>query len=565
MRPDELGCDEATFRNYAGVEENGVTETELQSHIDLQHIIAFDTYEELTEYVGGGKVILNKIGLIERVRNGKKKVRMILDTKQSDVKQITGKAQRVTLPRLFDAILHMLSLMSLFAGDVGAFVLDFTNAFWQVPINRQEQRFFCATALFTRGRGKKRFARGRGNRTQKIRKYLAWKRAAQGSAGGPTLWGRVAAQLMRLTQSLYDPDVLRLMCYVDDPLAALRGNEEERQLNAAIMILVWSALGFKLAFAKGQLNREVTWIGGTITAEAEGVRAVVKESIIEDILEDLGRMRGVNVIAVKELQSLLGKLNHAAGLLIIIRPFMEPMWAALAEQAKGKTSGAPYNTIWTKQIASSLQWFAAFFDGKGTHLERFFRVDAYSRSGTVVEIGTDASPWGMGGWLTIDGVLTHYFASPITPDDVKRYKMKVGDSDGQQLWECLAILIAVDAWAAVWSQQRVVLKIRGDNVGALVLCIKMRPATATIAIVARELALRLAELSFPPDAVHTPGVAHVLADRLSRVYAPDGPGKVDKTVHPLLADAILTTVPDRDGSWYRAAVEETDPASGEWV
>ena len=72
---------------------------------------------------------------------------------------------------------------------------------------------------------------------------------------------------------------------------------------------------------------------------------------------------------------------------------MEPMWAALAEQSKGKTSGAPHNSIGAKQIASSLQWFAAFFEGKGTKLERFFRVDAYSRSGTVVEIGTDASPW----------------------------------------------------------------------------------------------------------------------------------------------------------------------------
>ena len=60
-----------------------------------------------------------------------------------------------------------------------------------------------------------------------------------------------------------------------------------------------------------------------------------------------------------------------------------------------------------------------------------------------------------------------------------------------------------------------VLNIRGDNVGALVVCIKMRPANATIAIMARELALRLTELSFPPDAVHTPGVAHGLADRLS--------------------------------------------------
>ena len=106
-----------------------------------------------------------------------------------------------------------------------------------------------------------------------------------------------------------------------------------------------------------------------------------------------------------------------------------------------------------------------------------------------------------------------------------------------------------------------VLKIRGDNVGALVLCIKMRPANATIAIVARELALRLAELSFPPDAVHTPGVAHVLADRLSRVFAPNGSGIVDKNIHPALANAKLTKVPDRSNSWYKAS-EKTNPAFG---
>ena len=41
MHPGELGCDEATFRNYAGVEENVATETELLSQIDLQHMIAF--------------------------------------------------------------------------------------------------------------------------------------------------------------------------------------------------------------------------------------------------------------------------------------------------------------------------------------------------------------------------------------------------------------------------------------------------------------------------------------------------------------------------------------------
>jgi len=163
------------------------------------------------------------------------------------------------------------------------------------------------------------------------------------------------------------------------------------------MVLTWSALGFKLAFPKGQLGTSVTWIGGTLTAEKGGVKAVVKASIIEDIIDDLSRFGRLNVISVKELQSLLGKINHAAGLLIVLRPFMEPMWGAIKEHNEGKGGGAPHGTIWTKQIASSLQWYSAFFAKEGSHVERFFSVTAYLRQGTVVEIGTDASPWGLGG------------------------------------------------------------------------------------------------------------------------------------------------------------------------
>ena len=136
-------------------------------------------------------------------------------------------------------------------------------------------------------------------------------------------------------------------------------------MNAAIMVLTWSALGFGLAFAKGQLNTEVTWIGGTITAEPGGVRAVVKESIIQDILDDLREFGKLN-IPKKRLHSLLGKLNHAAGLLIVIRPFLEPMWVAFTA---ADVFGAPQNTVWRKQIATSLHWFEAFFAGKGNHLE----------------------------------------------------------------------------------------------------------------------------------------------------------------------------------------------------
>ena len=59
------------------------------------------------------------------------------------------------------------------------------------------------------------------------------------------------------------------------------------------------------------------------------------------------------------------------------------------------------------------------------------------------------------------------------------------------------------------------------------------------------------ELSFPPDAVHTPGVAHVLADKLSCIHAPGGSGTC-KDLHQAIAQATETMAPVRNPNWHRA-------------
>ena len=132
------------------------------------------------------------------------------------------------------------------------------------------------------------------------------------------------------------------------------------------------------------------------------------------------------------------------------------------------------------------------------------------------------------------------------------FVFKNGDSDGQQSWEALAILVAVDIWAAILSQHRIVLLAKGDNVGALTLLVKMRPSGPTMGILARELALGLAQLSFQPDATHTPGLSHVVADVLSRVHSPEGTGKVTSELHPALSEAQCCDVPRRNEDWYLA-------------
>ena len=118
------------------------------------------------------------------------------------------------------------------------------------------------------------------------------------------------------------------------------------------------------------------------------------KTIVLDIRSGLAEFLRQNVISKKELHSLIGKLNHATGPHITMRPFLEPLWAALYSEDNG---GAPKKTIWTNQVA-------VFSEFSPSLIERFFKLDAYQR----------ASPCGMGGWLTIDAKLTHFFSCPVT-------------------------------------------------------------------------------------------------------------------------------------------------------
>ena len=86
--------------------------------------------------------------------------------------------------------------------------------------------------------------------------------------------------------------------------------------------------------------------------------------------------------------------------------------------------------------------------------------------------------------------------------------------------------------------------------------IKLRPSSAAQAIIARELALHLIEVSFPPEAVHTPGISHVIADQLSRVNAPGGSQDVNIKSRPALRNAARTTVHARPREWYRTLTAE---------
>ena len=72
------------------------------------------------------------------------KHRLILDFKRSGISARTRKTHRVVLPRVSDAVHDALSLAAAAEPehDGELFVLDFTDAFWHVPLHPSERRHF---------------------------------------------------------------------------------------------------------------------------------------------------------------------------------------------------------------------------------------------------------------------------------------------------------------------------------------------------------------------------------------------------------------------------------------
>lgn len=285
-----------------------------------------------------------------------------------------------------------------------------------------------------------------------------------------------------------------------------------------------------------------TWIGGVLSLDADGLTARIKDTVSLDIRDALERYQCMNVIPKKDLLSFTSRVNHAAGLLVSIRPFLQSLWPAIYAPSSG-----PSNKVWKRQVEYALSWLEVVFVIQAPGFTRRFSLLDYRSAGPDIEIGTDASPWGLGGWLSRDGSICNYFHCPVIAHDTHVLSITEGSCESQQILECLAILVAIRAWLPQFDG-RLRLTVRVDNLGAFMMVIMRRPPTAQLAIVSREIAMGLAHHSFLPHVTHTPGFAHKLADGLSRMYGP----KPDQSIirHPSLAHAVRTQVPDRGPDYY---------------
>ena len=510
-------------------------DAELDKFVQQGFLRRFRTLGDLRKHLGA-EPVLSRFAVLEKVRNGRVKRRLILDLKRSGMSARTAKTHRVVLPRVSDAVADALFVLAdIVDGESFEWlVLDFSDAFWNVPLRDDERRYFVGILG---------------------EDFYLCLRAAQGSRNGPLTWAGVASLALRLLQGVLcacgapaSRPRARLQLYVDDPVLAMRGWAAQLDVLVAKLVIVWRLLGFPLAFRKAARGPAVVWIGAHMAAERDKVVVSIPQDKLDDLLASVRGFLRSNVIAVKALRSFAGVASHVASLVYAWRPFLFEVWGALKSAGSGD-SRAPPRCIWTSQCRPALLWIEAFLTGKQGSICITYRLDAFLNQGVKIRIVGDASPWGFGTFIVVDGVIKGWYAAKISEAEAAEVGYRIGDAAGQQYWEALNLLVALRIWKAEWMQHRVKLEVRADNVTALTLVASLKASSPALTRLARELALDLGDAAFRPDVVsHTPGVASGWADRLSRIHQP---GCKDRDIPSALAPSLEVTAPPRESSFWR--------------
>ncbi|CAK9014935.1 unnamed protein product [Durusdinium trenchii] len=529
-----------THRNYTSVDNDEAAGPEVNRLISTGFVRAFDSLPEFRTWLGGDPH-LSKLGMITKVRDGKVKRRLILDCKESGVNGRAKKSHRLILPRATDVVEDALKLLENCKDEPEAtiewLILDFTDWFFNVPLHPTERKHFTLS---------------HGGR------YVAYVTQAQGSVNAPLICGRVAALLARMTQGIFGVLRYRLQLYVDDPIITVAGTATQRNRAMAATIVLWAVLGVRLAYRKAARGSAVTWIGAELSlhdleTKDPKVRVKAKPDIVREVADMTEEHARTNVTSYKSMLTCVGKLNHIAGLVEVVRPFMTDLYGVI--HAKGP-SRAPPGCLWNKQWRPVTLWLLAFFANEAYSIQRFqriYRLQAYLGQGLDLRIITDASPWGIGGVLTINGACVAYFTSAMTKADESLLHLQIGSPDGQQIAEALAMLVALRLWRHYWRQCGINLQMRSDSVTGLTLLMKLRTRVGShgLNLIAREVALEFGNSAYKPRMFqHIPGIANDIADCLSRIHQP---GK-HYEVPAILQRCRQEQCQERDRSYYMTLV-----------
>ena len=214
---------------------------------------------------------------------------------------------------------------------------------------------------------------------------------------------------------------------MDDPALTVACAADQRDLICCSVILPWRSLGLFLSVKKGQRGRRITWVGFEFCLNEGSVVARIPAETVKELIGLVATAMRGNVVSVKSLRSLAGKLSNAARLLTAWRPFLGEARAASRAADEG-------GAVWAKQVRHALSWFLAFLRGAEAGVERSFLFEAYLQAPGALTMVLGASPRGFGAVLVRGRDPVSWFAEPLSPEDCEIFGLRVDEAEGQQVW-----------------------------------------------------------------------------------------------------------------------------------
>jgi len=517
--------------------------------------------------------------IVKHKEDGSRKVRVIMDLRRNRVNDATRVPERQVLPTIHH---HALDLLRLTRGlgvdeQIHTMVLDFENAFMGIPLARVEQ---CFNACYLEVPVVRTRAAAFPDEVGSGQ-LIVWQVLGFGGKPNPLVYSRAASFAARTGQALLRPSAAsrrgvrhgapgRLQLYVDDPVLSLSGSPAGAAVSIDLVLLWWLSIGPPLAWRKGSLGTAShRWIGGIfdvrpISAASDAERAQVGNAshfvvvsvppdFVATLSEDLRLFtEGGGHIAEEDVQRTLGRCGRLAYLIPAARPFVAGLWGTLSAADASARHGrreAPPGRLPIVRFRTAARWIYRLLNPPPRvepwlpleHLVTEHLTEITLARSPRAEV--DASPWGGGAALYVDGRLTEFWALRWSAADAAALETEIGDPAGQTSWELLALFLTLVLWGR--SCRGPGLALLGDNLGSLEAALNLR-GRGVLPKISREIAWRRARDGWRYAAGHLPSERNGVADSLSRL---DAPAAEAKGLPAEVAGATRRDPPDVESLW----------------
>ena len=341
----------------------------------------------------------------------------------------------------------------------------------------------------------------------------------------------------RTAQARCSSAELRIQLYTDDPAIVAVG---ERQLGRQLLDVVlawWLSLGFRLAWRKGTYQFTETplhhqpqlvhdWVGiRYCTRGSVSVMSLTPEFLNSTRLALRPFLRRHGQAKIASVRSAVGKCSRISQVVPTAKPFSSSMWAALTGALQAQEAGreeAALGYVPVSRFFVAAAWFDALIEGDLPYgrwpLEReVSRQPVHlARAPADAHVEFDASPWGGGGLLRLQGHIVQHFTVRWDDEVLGILGARAGDSRWQTVYEYVTLLVALLLWGDSGAEK--LLYVYGDNVGALQ-CAQDLKGRGPMLLISRELAWRRVRHRWEFELAHLPAELNGDADALSRVHA----------------------------------------------